>query len=93
MNRVIPFSGGAASAVSAIKVVQRYGTNDIVLFFSDTKAEHPDTFRFMHDILVYLGFHDEAAFIANREMHKKRVYSCWSFGVLPRWTHTTAGCG
>jgi len=51
MNRVIvAISGGLGSAWCAYWAVRKYGRNRIVLYFNDTKWEHPDLYRFLNDI-------------------------------------------
>lgn len=49
MKRVINFSGGKTSALMAI---QNYREGDIVLF-TDTKREHPKTYKFIQDFEAY----------------------------------------
>lgn len=50
MDRIVSLSGGATSAVCAEKVIQRYGTKDITLWFADTLVEDKDLYRFLLDL-------------------------------------------
>lgn len=49
------FSGGASSAYVAYKMVQQYGKDNCILFFTDTLWEDRDNYRFMEDIAQYIG--------------------------------------
>ncbi|MEU2593969.1 hypothetical protein ABZ649_04790 [Streptomyces albidoflavus] len=50
MNRhVIQFSGGIGSFAAALRVAERHGTANMTLLIADTRAEHPDTWRFADD--------------------------------------------
>ncbi|WP_018703506.1 phosphoadenosine phosphosulfate reductase family protein [Anaeromusa acidaminophila] len=53
-KHVVQFSGGAASAYVAYLVSQRVSKEDIILLHHDTKAEDPDTARFINDVSTYL---------------------------------------
>jgi hypothetical protein len=44
------FSGGAGSAVAAKRVVERYGPDDVLLLFTDTRMEDEDLYRFKADV-------------------------------------------
>lgn len=55
MLHVVQFSGGAASAYVAWLVAQEYGKENTVLLFHDTKAEHPDAYRFRKQVSEYIG--------------------------------------
>ena len=37
MRHVVMLSGGASSALVAVRVVERYGPADVVLLFADTR--------------------------------------------------------
>jgi hypothetical protein len=51
MSRVIvALSGGKASAWCADWAFRNYSKSEIVLYFNDTKWEHPDLYRFLHDL-------------------------------------------
>jgi hypothetical protein len=49
------FSGGASSAYIAKWVVDKYGKENAILFFTDTLWEDQDNLRFMNDIADYIG--------------------------------------
>ena len=55
MKHIVKFSGGAASAVVAKIILDRYGKEDVILLYSDTKSEHPDADRFRAQVCGYLG--------------------------------------
>ena len=52
---VAMFSGGASSAYVAYHMVQTYGKENCILFFTNTLWEHEDNYRFMHEVADYLG--------------------------------------
>lgn len=52
---VAMFSGGAASAYVAYKMVQTHGKENCVLFFTNTLWEDEDNYRFMDEIAEYIG--------------------------------------
>lgn len=47
----VSLSGGLASAVSAERVIQRYGRENTLLWFADTLYEDEDLYRFLHDCM------------------------------------------
>ena len=53
MRTVVAISGGKASAWCAKWAVEN--REDVVLYFNDTKWEHPDLYRFMEDVSSHLG--------------------------------------
>jgi hypothetical protein len=59
MNRitkhVIMFSGGASSAYISKWVVDQYGIENSILFFTDTLWEDSDNIRFMEECAAYIG--------------------------------------
>jgi hypothetical protein len=55
VKRVVQMSGGIGSFASAVRIVQRYGTDEMVLLFADTLAEDPDLHRFLGEAVQYLG--------------------------------------
>ena len=55
MTRVVMFSGGAGSWAAAKRVAETYGSADLTLLFADTKTEHPDTYRFLHEAAANVG--------------------------------------
>lgn len=54
-KHIIMFSGGASSAYVAKWVVDQYGKEDVVLFFTDTQWEDEDNYRFMEEVSAYIG--------------------------------------
>lgn len=52
---VAMFSGGASSAYVAYHIVQKYGKDNCVLFFTDTLWEDIDNYRFMEEVAEYIG--------------------------------------
>lgn len=54
-KHIVLFSGGAASAYVAKWVVDKYGKDDVMLFFTDTLWEDRDNHRFMEEIADYIG--------------------------------------
>lgn len=49
MKHIIFFSGGIGSFFTAKRVIERYGKEDVILLFTDTKVEDDDLYRFMDD--------------------------------------------
>lgn len=52
---VVGFSGGVSSAWCAGWALRAFAPDDIVFLFHDTKEEHPDTYRFIHELGDRLG--------------------------------------
>lgn len=52
---VVWFSCGSTSAVAAKMALERYGRDNFVLAYCDTGSEHPDNWRFLHDVERWLG--------------------------------------
>lgn len=50
IKRIVNVSGGNASAVCLFRVIERYGRDDVVARFADTKSEDPDLYRFIDDV-------------------------------------------
>lgn len=50
---IVCLSGGKASAWCADWAFRHHSTKDIILYFNDTKWEHPDLYRFLKDISEY----------------------------------------
>ena len=55
MLHIIGFSGGLASAVVAKIIIDKFGSNNTILLFHDTKTEPEDNCRFRLEISNYLG--------------------------------------
>lgn len=79
-KKIVCLSGGKASAYCAKIAFDTYDKNDIILYFNDTKWEHPDLYRFLDDLQQYFNhtitndsdgrdieqlFHDEKALAYN----------------------------
>ena len=55
-NRIIvALSGGKASAMCAKLIFDKYPKDRIILYFNDTKWEHPDLYRFLDDLSKYFN--------------------------------------
>lgn len=52
---VAMFSGGAASAYVAYRMIQTYGKENCILFFTNTLWEDEDNYRFMEEVAEYIG--------------------------------------
>lgn len=86
MGRVIvTVSGGKASAWCADWALKNYQKEDVLLYFNDTKWEHPDLYRFLSDLERYLnhkilwdsdGRSPEALFYDNRALANNRMPFC-----------------
>jgi hypothetical protein len=55
VKHVVQLSGGTGSWATGRRVVDRHGTEDVVLLFADTLAEDPDLYRFLDDSAADLG--------------------------------------
>jgi 3'-phosphoadenosine 5'-phosphosulfate sulfotransferase (PAPS reductase)/FAD synthetase len=44
---VVSYSGGVTSYAAAVRCVERYGAERVLLLFADTREEHPSTYRFL----------------------------------------------
>ena len=53
MKHIVSISGGSASAVSADRVMTRYGKDNTTLWFADTLWEDEDLYRFLIDLEAY----------------------------------------
>jgi hypothetical protein len=51
----VSLSGGLASAVSAERVIRRYGRENTLLWFADTLYEDEDLYRFLYDCMHRWG--------------------------------------
>jgi hypothetical protein len=54
-TRVIQFSTGIGSWATARRIVDQYGTENLVLLFADTRDEDPDNYRFAIDAAAKIG--------------------------------------
>ena len=65
MNRhIVSLSGGSASAVAADRVIERYGRDNVTLWFADTLWEDEDLYRFLEDLEARWGMTIENSFAA-----------------------------
>lgn len=55
MKHIVNFSGGLCSFWAAHRVIQKYGTADVVLLFADTLIEDEDLYRFNEQASALLG--------------------------------------
>lgn len=55
MSVIVAISGGKASAWCATWALENYNPSDVILYFNDTKWEHPDLYRFMNELSKFLG--------------------------------------
>ena len=49
MKHVVSFSTGLSSAITVERVIERYGRENTIIVFMDTKIEDDDNYRFMDD--------------------------------------------
>jgi hypothetical protein len=78
-------SGGLMSFYTAYLSIQKYGKENVLLYFNDTKWEHKDLYRFLDDIKNYLnkdiyydsdGRNPEQVFFEERFLGCDRVPLC-----------------
>ncbi len=50
MHHIVSISGGSASAVAADRVINKYGSENVTLWFADTLWEDEDLYRFLEDL-------------------------------------------
>ena len=50
MQHIVSLSGGSASAVAADRVLKKYGSENVTLWFADTLWEDEDLYRFLDDL-------------------------------------------
>src|SRR5689334_22145447 len=85
---VVGFSGGVTSAWCAGWALRTYPRDEVILLHHDTKEEHPDTYRFLHEMAAALKlpvtddsdgrsvtevFYDENAIAYNRMAFCSRI--------------------
>lgn len=54
-THIVHFSGGVSSYAAARRVIDKYGTDDVILLFCDTLIEDEDLYRFNRDSESALG--------------------------------------
>lgn len=55
MKHIVMFSGGVGSWMTAKRVSERYGVENVVLLFADTRIEDEDLYRFLRDAAANVG--------------------------------------
>jgi hypothetical protein len=55
MMHIVNVSGGNASAVALFRVIERFGRDNVIARFADTKSEDPDLYRFLDDVEKVAG--------------------------------------
>ena len=82
---IVALSGGVSSAWCAEWAIREYGHERVILYFNDTRWEHPDLYRFLADLSAYLNhpiFEDsdqrspEQVFYDERMIANNRVPFC-----------------
>ena len=86
MRLIVTVSGGKASAWCANWAIKRYHPeHEVILYFNDTKWEHPDLYRFLDDLASYLkhpitfdsdGRSPEDLFYDNNALANNRMPFC-----------------
>ena len=82
---IVALSGGISSAYCAKWAFDNYSREEIILYFNDTKWEHPDLYRFLDDLSKYFkypitvdsdGRNPEQLFIDRKFLANNRVPIC-----------------
>ncbi|KKW45651.1 MAG: hypothetical protein UY96_C0017G0052 [Parcubacteria group bacterium GW2011_GWB1_56_8] len=88
MSVIVALSGGKASAWCADWALRNYPKENVILYFNDTKWEHPDLHRFLEDLAKHFDhpitidsdgrspeslFYDESALANNRMPFCSRI--------------------
>lgn len=55
MKHIVSLSGGVSSAMACDRVVQRYGRENVIIWFADTLWEDMDLYRFLDDCMIRWG--------------------------------------
>lgn len=55
MKHIVSLSGGVASAVACQRVIDRYGRENVLIWFADTSWEDEDLYRFVDDCMKRWG--------------------------------------
>lgn len=86
MGRIIvTISGGKNSAMCAKYALDKYSEENVILYFNDTKWEHPDLYRFLTDLEKYFdhkiirdndGRNPEQLFYDNHALANNRMPFC-----------------
>jgi len=82
---IVGLSGGKASAYCANYALHRFPKENVILYFNDTKWEHPDLYRFLNELSYYYkkeitfdsdGRNPEELFYDNRALANNRMPFC-----------------
>lgn len=55
MKHIVFYSGGIGSWATAKRVVKKYGKENVILLFTDTKIEDEDLYRFIDETVAEMG--------------------------------------
>lgn len=55
MKHIVSFSGGMGSFAEAKSCADKYGKENVILLFADTKMEDEDLYRFVRESIEFLG--------------------------------------
>ena len=55
MQHIVSYSGGLGSFMTAYKVIEEFGADDVTLLFTDTKEEDEDLYRFLEETSKHFG--------------------------------------
>lgn len=55
MSVIVALSGGKASGWCANWALENYPKDEVILYFNDTKWEHPDLYRFLKDLALHFN--------------------------------------
>lgn len=86
MKHIVQFSGGICSFFAAKRVVEKYGKENVILLFADTKFEDDDLYRFIEETVAYLGCE---FFIVADGRTPIQVYKDYNFLGNSRIAHCT----
>ena len=56
MKHIVSLSGGTASAIAGDRVINRYGKENVILWFADTSWEDEDLYRFLEDLDTFASW-------------------------------------
>ncbi len=54
MKHIVSLSSGLSSAITGVRVLERYGKDNTVFVFMDTLIEDDDNYRFMREYMTYI---------------------------------------
>ncbi|MGY3615626.1 hypothetical protein ACVJGD_001822 [Bradyrhizobium sp. USDA 10063] len=82
MRHVVMFSAGAGSWAAAKRVAERFGSDDLVLLFTDTLTEDPDAYRFLIE-----GAANVFGLCLSKKMKVPSYTEFPDFRDRPKWKH------